>query len=116
MTALSQFISNIVQYIIQPIIVLLFAAAMFMFVSGVVLFFDVRGADPKERERGKRLLMWGVIGFFIMTFGMSIVAAVTNTFCGSVFCTNVTSNSTPAQAPSTTIIIGSQANQQPSNQ
>ena len=109
MTALSQFIANIVQYIIQPIIVLLFALAVFMFVNGVILFFDIRGADPKERDRGKKLLMWGVVGFFIMTFGMSIIAAITNTFCGSVFCTTV---GTPAQAPVTNITIGSQPNQQ----
>lgn len=89
MNALSQFIANIVQYIIQPLIVLLFALALFLFVNGIILFFDVRGSDPKERERGRRLLIWGVVGFFIMTFGMAIIAVVTNTFCGSVFCKTV---------------------------
>ena len=103
MSALSHFISNIVQFIIQPLIGLLFALAIFMFVYGVILFFDVRGADPKERDRGKKMLMWGVIGLFIMTFGMSIIAAITNTFCGSVFCTTVNA---PAQAPTTKVIIG----------
>lgn len=86
MTVLSQFISNVVKDLIQPIIVLLFALAMFLFVNGVIIFFDVRGSDPKERARGRSLLMWGVVGFFVMMFGMSILAAVTKTFCGSIFC------------------------------
>jgi hypothetical protein len=96
MTTLSHFIANIVTYIIQPIIVLLFAAALFLFVNGATLFFDVRGSDPKERDRGKKLLLWGVAGFFIMTFGMSIIAAVTNTFCGTPFCKTVNTSSAPA--------------------
>ena len=106
MTELSQFISNIVTYIVQPIIVLLFALALFLFVNGATLFFDIRGADPKERDRGRRLLMWGVAGFFIMTFGMSIIAAVTTTFCGSAFCRTV-GNAPP---PTITVPSGSTLN------
>ena len=86
MTALSHFIANIVTYIIQPIIGLLFAAALFMLGWGIVVFFDLRGADPKERAKGRSVLLWGVIGFFIMVSGISIIAAATKTFCGTTFC------------------------------
>lgn len=103
MDELKLFIAHIVQYIIQPIIVLLFALALFLFVNGAILFFDVRGADPKERERGKQLLLWGVIGFFVMTFGMSIIAAVTMTFCGSAFCK--TTSGTPEKITVPSMVI-----------
>jgi len=86
MNALSQFIANIVTYIIQPLIGLLFAAALFMLGWGIVVFFDVRGAEPKERARGRTVLLWGIIGFFIMVSGISIIAAATKTFCGTTFC------------------------------
>ena len=86
MAIFSHFIGKIVALIIQPLIGLLFAAALFMFGWGILVFFDTRGADPKERARGKGVLMWGIIGFFIMVSGMSIIAAVTKTFCGTAFC------------------------------
>lgn len=94
--AVSTFIGNVTSDIIQPIIFLLFALALFLFVNGLILFFDLRGSDPKERERGRRLLMWGIVGFFIMTFGLSIISAITKTFCGTAFCANVTNNANPS--------------------
>lgn len=86
MAALSHFIANIVTYIIQPILGLLFALALFAFVIGVGIFFDVKGNDPKERERGRRILLWGIAGFFIMVSAVSILAVVTRTFCPTAFC------------------------------
>lgn len=86
MTALSHFIENVVTFIIQPLLALLFALALFYFVFGVGVFFDLKGDDPKERERGRRVLMWGIAGFFIMVSAVAILAVVTRTFCGTAFC------------------------------
>lgn len=86
MPALSQFIANVVKLIIQPILALLFALALFAFVGGVGVFFDFKGDDPKARDRGRRVLMWGIAGFFIMVSAVAILAIVTRTFCPTAFC------------------------------
>ncbi len=86
MEALSSFIAKVVSLIIQPLIALLFALALFFFAAGILFFFNIRGTDPKEREHGRRMLIWAVIGLFIMVSAVSILAAVTKTFCGTAFC------------------------------
>ncbi len=85
MASLEQFITNIVSYIINPLIGLLFAAALvFLLWGGAVFMF--KADDPKARETGRNHLLYGVLGMFIMVFVVSILAAVTSTFCGSAFC------------------------------
>jgi hypothetical protein len=86
MATLSSFLSQVVKLIIEPLILLLFALALFAFVGGVGVFFDLKGDDPKERERGRRVLLWGIAGFFIMVSAVSILAVVTKTFCGTALC------------------------------
>jgi len=86
MGALSTFISNIVTFIIQPILGLLFALALFLFGAGVINLL-MNSADPKARETGRRMLLWGVVGLFIMVSAVSIIAVVTRSFCGTAFCT-----------------------------
>ena len=85
MNELSSFIANVVKLIIQPLIGLLFALAFFMFafgVSGIVL----GSQDPKARAKSRKVLLWGVVGLFIMVSAVSILAAVTSSFCGVAFC------------------------------
>ena len=86
MNQLSIFISNVVAYIIQPILGLLFALALFMFGGGVINLI-LNSAEPKARETGRRMLLWGVVGLFIMVSAVSIIAVVTRSFCGTAFCT-----------------------------
>jgi len=85
MDTLSHFIANIVAQIIQPLLGLLFALALFFFGGGLILFF-VNGGDPKVRQKTRSILLWGVIGFFIMVSAVAILSVVTNTFCGTPFC------------------------------
>ena len=76
---LSIFIGNIVTYIIQPIMTLLFALALAYFVWGLAQF--ILNADSSdERTKGKEKIIWGIIGLFIMTAVIGILSVVTNTF------------------------------------
>jgi len=86
MASLSTFLQNVTTHIIEPLLTLLFALALFAFVFGVGVFFDLKGDDPKERERGRRLLLWSIAGFFIMVSAVSLLAIVTRTFCGTALC------------------------------
>jgi len=58
-------INNIKSFIINPIIGFMFAVAVAMFLYGIVEY--IYGADNEEkREVGKRHIIYGIIGIFVM--------------------------------------------------
>ena len=88
MQNLTQFITNVVQFIINPLIWLLFALALYYFVIGIIPFM-MKSDDPKERAKGRQHLLWSIVGFFIMVSVVAILATITATFCdGIAFCGN----------------------------
>jgi len=58
-------IDNIITQILNPIIYLFFTIAFVVFAWGAVEFIAGAGED-KKREDGKKHLMYGLIGLFIM--------------------------------------------------
>ncbi len=79
MTTLLTFIGNIVKFIIQPLVGLLFALALFMFVYGIIPLITNPG-DPEIRKKGRSHLLWGIIGLVIMVGVMGFLSVVTKTF------------------------------------
>ena len=74
-----RFIQAINTYIINPIIGLLFAAALVLFMwGGVQLIWGANTDD--SREKGKNHLLWGIIGMFIMVSVYGILNLITSTF------------------------------------
>jgi len=58
-------INNIKAFIINPIIGFMFAVAVAMFLYGIVEY--IYGADNEDkREIGKRHMIYGIIGIFVM--------------------------------------------------
>jgi len=67
--------------IINPLIGLLIALAVIMFLWGVVEF--IANSDNEEkREDGKKHIIWGIVGIFIMVS----VFGIMNLICGAVGC------------------------------
>jgi hypothetical protein len=62
---LDSFISHVDTMIVNPLIDLLFALAIVIFLWGVFEFFLNEGNDEK-RTTGKSHMVWGVIGLVIM--------------------------------------------------
>lgn len=79
MERLSIFLNNIVIFIIQPVITLLFALALAYFVWGMAQFI-LNAADSEGREKGRRALIWGILGLFIMTAVIGILNILVGTF------------------------------------
>jgi succinate dehydrogenase/fumarate reductase cytochrome b subunit len=62
------FVGKVNEIIVNPLIILLFAAALVYFLYGVFQF--IQNADNAEkRETGQQHMMWGLIGMLIM-FGV----------------------------------------------
>lgn len=69
---IATFIGNVKTAIINPIIGILFAAALLMFVWGVVRYM-MNADDDNERKMGQQHMIWGLFGMFIMVSVFGIV-------------------------------------------
>lgn len=65
----------------NPIILFLMAAALFIFLWGVAEY--IKGSDSDSvRETGRRHMMWGLIGLFIMVSAYTILKILVDTIYG----------------------------------
>ena len=71
-------LSKLNKLIINPIILLGFMVALIIFFFGVAKFLYSPGED-KSREDGKRAIMYGVVGMFIMFSVFGLIHLVLNT-------------------------------------
>lgn len=72
-------IDRFVTYIIDPAILLVFAAGFFMFIWGLVQFL-INVENSSKREEGKMHMLWGMVGMLIMISVYGILALLDNTF------------------------------------
>ena len=78
-TAAKSVLARIEDAVLFPLISLLIGVALLIFLWGSYQF--VLGAnDGAAREEGKRHMLWGVIGFFIMVSAMGLLKLAASTF------------------------------------
>lgn len=68
---LKKYVGKFVDIIVNPAIVLLFAAALVVFLYGVVEL--LLSGSPEKKETGKQHILWGIIGMTIMLGVFAIV-------------------------------------------
>ena len=68
----------IVDNVIDPIMLLVFAVGLLIFVFGLVEFLYGLNAETDARERGKKHMLWGMVGMFIMVIASAIVLIIVN--------------------------------------
>ncbi len=73
------FLAKLYVEIINPIITLLFAVAFLVFFWGIFNFIRAYG-DEGQRNDGKRHMLWGVIGLFVMVAVFGIMHLIANSF------------------------------------
>ena len=74
-----QLLINFRDFIINPAILLIFTAGFFLFVWGLVQFL-LNLDQGGENEDGKKHILWGIVGMFIMASVYGILALLDNTF------------------------------------
>ena len=68
-------IKAIVDNVLNPIIALMFGFAVIVFLWGVFRFIS----SEEGKDDGKRNMLWGIIGFFIMVSAYAIVGFIRTT-------------------------------------
>ncbi|MBX4188990.1 hypothetical protein KW785_00130 [Candidatus Parcubacteria bacterium] len=76
---INEFLNKINQFILNPLIIFLFAVATLVFFVGVVQFLATAETDA-GREEGKRKLVFGLIGMFVMFSAYGIIHLILGTF------------------------------------
>ena len=75
------FFANLISRAIIP---LLFAAALVIFIWGVIQYM-MSANDQTKREEGKKFIMWGIVSLFVMTAIWGILSILAGTFGGVEF-------------------------------
>lgn len=73
LTEVSTFLGNIVEFINGVLVPLIFAIAFLVFIWGVFQYFIAGAGDEGKREDGKKLMLYGIIGFVVMVSVWGIV-------------------------------------------
>ena len=59
------FVGRVNKFVINPIIILMFAFALVFFIVGVLQYL-LNPANDEERATGRQHILWGVVGMAIM--------------------------------------------------
>ncbi len=71
-------IHNINRYLLNPIIIFMFAVALVYFLYGVFQFL-VHSDKVDEREKGQQHMIWGIVGMVIMIGVFGILKIIETT-------------------------------------
>ena len=77
-TNFNDFLKNVDNMIINPLIIFLFALALVYFLYGLIEFI-ANGANDEKKTTGKSHMIWGIIGLTIMMGVWAILGMVLNT-------------------------------------
>lgn len=84
--------AQIIGIINGVLVPLVFAIAFIVFIWGVFQYFIAGGHDEEASEKGRNLMLYGILGFFVMVAVWGLVNVLVGTF-------NLTN--TPPQIPPT---------------
>lgn len=76
---ISVFLNKINQFILNPLILLAFAAAFLVFFWGIFQFVASQTTDA-GRDEGKRKIFWGLFGMFVMFSAYGLIRLILGTF------------------------------------
>ncbi|MDB5264741.1 MAG: seg [Parcubacteria group bacterium] len=74
--SLAAFVINLINTVAVPLV---FALAFIVFIWGVFLYFIAGASDEEKQGKGKSLMLYGLIGFFVMASVWGLVNILTGT-------------------------------------
>ena len=80
MTAVQALINKFTAGLINPLITLLFAVATLIFVWGIISYVVGSQGEPAKLQKGKQVMIWGIVGMFVMASAFGIVRLLCDFF------------------------------------
>ncbi len=77
---LEKLIKDIETAILNPIISILFVLATVIFLWGVIQYVIGSQGDTAKLEKGKQVMIWGIVGMAVMASAWGIVAIICQFF------------------------------------
>ncbi len=78
MQAIQDLVGKMATYIINPILLLVFGAGILIFVWGLVEYLYALNVKGEQTEEGKKHMLWGMVGMFIMAAALAIIKIISN--------------------------------------
>jgi len=99
MNAAADLIGRLVEFIVNPAILIVFAAGFFLFIYGLVEFLW-KLDEGGDNTNGKQHMIWGIVGMLIMVSVFGIITLIDDTFDLDIGNPDVTSvyDTTPPQS------------------
>jgi hypothetical protein len=72
--------------IVNPILALVFALGLLVFVFGLVEFLWGLSQEAGDKERGRKHMLWGIAGMFIMASAYALVKIIAQIVGGPLPC------------------------------
>ena len=73
------FLYRVNEFILNPIILLLFALSSVYFVYGIITFIRLEPGDAKKVE-ARTAIIWGIVGMLVMFSAKGLISFTLNTF------------------------------------
>ena len=94
---LNQMISNLDTYLVNPALLIIFAAGFFLFTWGLFQLMVAMSTGAEEDiKTGKNHMIWGIVGMVIMVSVYGIISLLDSTFALNISNQNPTFQNVPS--------------------
>jgi hypothetical protein len=87
MSGICTLIGKFTAVIINPLLELIFAAGLFVFVFGIAEYLCALSRGSHDAEKGRWHMLYGIGGMFIMASAWAIIQLIANTVGVNLSCT-----------------------------
>jgi len=77
-------LENVKNYLLNPLIFLMFGLAVLYFVYGAVAYFWAARNGSEKTDEARNNMIWGIVGMAIMISVYGIMQVVVGTICGLI--------------------------------
>lgn len=86
MSGICAYVDKFNQVIINPLLLLIFAAGTLVFVFGMVEFMWGLSQETAHKEQGKMHMLWGLVGLFVMISAWAIIKLIASSLGANFSC------------------------------
>ena len=76
---IQQLAGDIGRVIINPLLALIFGAGLLVFTWGLAQYLYALNVKGEQDQDGKKHMLWGIVGMFIMAAAFTIIRIIANT-------------------------------------